>query len=393
MNRSISKSADLNGSFKKHLSGCVSLGSFLIVRTILLIASILCFSACKQDAQQQENPAAVSLKTEAKTSGSQPLPGGKARFTWVNGNFDTNGYTWERIVNLTFTASTGTVGATLYTWDSTVKKGKEPFNSHTCTFDGVTQTCSTYTPGGWVYPAGQYVSWSGTYVYNTSTGRLDITWTSGATATESWTITNPTSTLARASLITSSYTLTHGRGYGSNASWSTFKTIDQIGRPTFSSTYSRRVYAGASTGTGTPTILPATGFNAWTTTAMDLSGFTTPSNPTPKNTIHFWDQASTACTPSSCNTNPHPGATGIIYHLSSLNTNRQMSYTNFCACLSTNSEFPCYPRNLHPSALMQIIDDNGDFVALVGIEAQNPKSGESGNPAYQFHLWDFNNIP
>ena len=370
-----------------HSLTLASSASLLFGKSLILTVLLFSFSACKQE-KAPEIASVVSVKTSAKTS-AQPLPGGKARFTWVNGNFDLNGYTWERMVNLTFTGSTGTVAATLYTWDSTVKKGKAAHNTHRCTFLGVTKTCTVYTPGGWIYPSGHYVSWSGTYVYNTATGRLDITWTSGASATESWQITNPTSTIARAALITSSYTLTHGRGYGSNAAWSTYKTISQmIPFPVFTSTNSRRVIAAAHTSTGTPYALAG-----WTSTSLNLSNFTTASSSTPSGstTAHYLD-VNGSYTPSMCNANPYPGAVGIVYHLASLNTGRQMTYTTNAACLSTASEWPCYPRNLHPVAISQIIDDSGNLVALLGVEAQNPVAGDSGNPAYQFQLFDFNNI-
>ena len=389
MKKSILRS-EVSTRFKQQVSGSLSFAVMANMKAMLLTVFVLCFSACKQDADQQISPSGVSDKVVAKAS-AQPLPGGKARFTWVNGNFDMNGYSWERIVNLTFTASTGTVGATLYTWDSTVKKGKAAYNSHTCTFDGVTKTCSTYTPGGWVYPTGQYVSWSGTYVYNTSTGRLDITWTTGASATESWTITNPTSAIARAVLITSSYTLTHGRGYGSNAAWSTYKTMAQmVPFPTFGSN-SRSVGVAATTSTGTPYYLSGTG---WSTSGLDLSGFTTASATTPSTskTAHLWNPGG-AYSPSMCNANPRPGAIGVVYHLATLNSGRAMAYTTNAACLSSATEWPCYTRNLHPCALTQIIDDNNNLVALIGIEAQNPVAGDSGNPGYQFQLFDFNNIP
>ena len=69
-----------------------------------------------------------------------------------------------------------------------------------------------------------------------------------------------------------------------------------------------------------------------------------------------------------------------------------MAYHFFCACLPTAGEFPCYPRNLHPAALTQILDDNNDLVALIGVESQNPPEA-SYNGAYQYQLFDFNNIP
>ncbi|WP_316811475.1 hypothetical protein [Pedobacter heparinus] len=392
---------ELNGKislFKTLISGLVSSTIEFKVSVLLLAIFISGASACKQDSEP-ERTASLSEKssgTSAATTLAQTLPGGKARYTWVNGNFDLNGYTWERIVNLTFTASSGTVGATLWTWRSDVKSDKAIFNSHFCTFDGISKTCEVYTPGGWVYPAGQYVSWSGTYTYNSTTGRLDITWTTGTSATESWQITNPTTSIARAALITSSYTLTHGRGYGSNASWSTYKTIAQmIPFPTFSGTTSRRVFGDYIQGR-----TPAITVSGWGASSLDLSSFSTPSSPSPANTMHAKLPNVNGCQ-SGCSTS----RTGIVYHLASNNNGRQMAYNNFCACLPKNNdysvnppitypdgtEFPRYPRNLHPLALTQIIDDNNNLVALIGVEAQNP--AVYGFPNYQFQLVDFNNIP
>lgn len=360
---------------------------------VLIIAMLLNIGACKQDAEKTTMPTMAGSKNTANIS-VQPLPGGKARFTVAVGNLDATGNSFVRIVNMTFNTA-GTVSATVYEWISDQKKGKSAVNSHLCTFDGVSKTCSVYSPTGWISggSSNPYKSWRGTYTYSGST--LSITWTSGKTGSESWTISNPTTALARASLASSSTAMgyTHGRGYGSNASWSTFKTISQLQPfPTYSSTYSRRAMA-AVTG-GVLALAPSTySFNTWATTNTNLALFTTPSSPTPINSAHRWDSASTACNPGSCNANPRPGATGIIYHIASMNNNRAIAYTNHCACLSAATEFPCYDRNLHPSGLMQIIDDNSNLVALVGIEAQNPVSGDSGYPNYQFHLWDFNNIP
>ena len=69
-----------------------------------------------------------------------------------------------------------------------------------------------------------------------------------------------------------------------------------------------------------------------------------------------------------------------------------MAYNFWCACLPLATEFPCYTRNMHPSALQQVLDDNNNLVALVGVEVQNP-SEASYNGAYLYQLLDFNNIP
>jgi hypothetical protein len=368
----------------------------------VLLAYLLCASACKQNVDPQhedlKNGAGASNKTSSITS-EQELPGGKERFTWVNGNFDTNGYTWERIVQLSFTAATGAVGATVWTWKSPEKKDKVIFNSHLCTVAGITHTLNTHTPYGWMTPSGQYESWTGSYVYNTATDVLSITWATpsfAAGSTESWKITNPTTALARASLQSSSYSLTHGRGYGSKSLFTTFKSIaDMIndGLPNYTSMYSKSIYAKADSETAIPTIIPS-GFNTWSTgtAQLNLSVFNTPSSPSPANTLHYYQTVTSACPVyPKCRTSRD----GIVYHLASNNNGRSMAYSFWCACLPKADEFPTYTGAMHPSALQQILDDNNNLVALLGVEVQNPAntSGYDYHGTYLYQLLDFNNIP
>jgi hypothetical protein len=328
---------------------------------------------------------------------AESLPGGKARFTWVHGKFVTNGNSWERITNLTFTATTGTVAATVWLWQSEIKKGKTEFNSHICTMDGVSKNCDTWTPTGWVFPSGHHVSWTGTYTYDANTGVLEISWITGNPGgSERWTVTNPTSAIARSTLISSNYGTTHGRGYGSNAPWSIYKTINQMkpfpkyisGNGSVGVSMVRRT---ASDGAITITVNPKTS-GAWIAASLNLSEFSTPSTTGIANTIHRWDQRTAVCNVSMCNPNQRPGVTGIIYHLASLNNSRAMAYQHFCACLATNSGFPSYGGNNHPWAFSQIIDDNGELAGFIGCQAQNPP-GAAYKGDFMFYMVDFNNMP
>lgn len=355
--------------------GLVILGSF--------------FYACKQEHQSDlrvDNPNSPLLKTES----SQPLPGGRANFSVVNGNFDLSGYTWERVVDWTFNGTAGTVAATSWTWESDIKTGHTDFQTyHRCTFLGHSNPSgTTHTPTGWVYPAGGYVNWAGTYTFNTTTNQLTINWTSPALMagnSEVWTVSSPSTTLSKVTLVSSTYTLTHGVGYGSNAAWTSYKTMVQIPRVNYSG---HSITVNGANGTSASTI-SATGFNTWHSAALQLSLFTSPSSPSPYNCLHS-KQPTTKCKASSCNT-PAYADSGIIYHLASHDNSRQMVYNNWCSCLITSPNWPDYFGNLHPSAFMQIIDDNGDLKGYVGIEAQNPPNvaGIGGYPAYQFTLWDF----
>lgn len=325
-------------------------------------------------------PASIPLKA------SQPLPQGKANFTVTLGRMDTTN-PWVRVGQWTFNGSAGTVGATFWSWSWNNKLPLANLNNHRCTFDGVTSWCNVMTPYGWVYPSGNYWSWSGTYTYNPSTGRLNISWTSGAPGNfESWDVSLPDPDLARVKFVlgSSTYHVTHGRGYGSNASWSTFKTMANVPKANYTDTTGRRVMADQYN--GLRSVDPVTP-GAWRKAALMLGNFHYPSAPSPVNTIHAW-LPSTACG-GACQTT----RSGIVYHLASNNNGRQMAYNNWCACLPSNSSWPCYSGNMHPSAMMQIIDDTGAMRGMIGMEAQNPPSGSSGYPNYQFHLWDFTAIP
>ena len=77
-----------------------------------------------------------------------------------------------------------------------------------------------------------------------------------------------------------------------------------------------------------------------------------------------------------------------------------MSWVNFCACLPHDGDdignWPGYNGNMHPSAFMQILDDNSNMRGVIGIESQNPPSTgpqHSGYPNFQMQLFDFTTLP
>jgi hypothetical protein len=374
--------------------------------TFLYCAIFLVFQCSFQSCSKYRAPNAELENTGRPETGAvkginsllaaQPLPKGKKNFSVTLGNMDST--PWVRLGNWTFNDANGTVAATFWSWSYSDKHDVEILGSHTCTFDGVTKTVSNYTPYGWMQPAGIYASWGGNYTYNTTTGRLVISWTSGPGAghAESWDVSLPEPGLARVKFVpaSSTYNVTHGRGYGSNAAWSTFKTISDVPALAVTSITGRAIRVSYNDGPpAVTTITPATA-NAWSGAAWGLTDFTTPSNPNPKNTKHAW-KSSTACT-GACAT----AREGIIYHMSSNNSGRQMAWINFCACLSQNgstaNNWPGYNGNMHPSALLQIIDDSGAMRGVVGTESQNPPSTgpqSGGFPRFQMQLWDFTTIP
>lgn len=366
----------------------------------LLIIAILAISitGCRKNDAPGHDETSASSKNKAKVSGAQPLPQGKRNFSVTMGNFDLNGYTWVRVINWTFNETNGTVGGTSWTWRSDVKAGKAIFNDHFCTMGGASSNCNVYAPTGWsTQSASIWQSWSGTYTYNHTTGRLDIQWNTWAgnptTASDSWTVTLPETGLARVNLITSNYTLTHGRGYGSNAAWTTYKTIGNMfssGLPSYTSLTGRNVRAAGSSTAGTVTIYPTQSTpGLWGGAAFSLAGCTTPSSSNPAGTtMHKYDSEASGCNvPEACTTT----RTGSTVHLATT-SNRQVAYNNWCACLPKAADWPCYTGNMHPMALMQVIDDGGTLKGFVGIEAQNPP--EAGyNGKFQLQCVDYSSIP
>lgn len=312
----------------------------------------------------------AGIAFSASVFAAQPLPQGKANFSLTLGNLDTTSYTVVRLANYTFNSANGTVGATFWSWRSDVEDPKQAVNSHTCTFDGYTKTCTQYVPYGWMgKPGGIWFHRDGNYTYNTSTGALYIEWINEwAGVTEDWAVTLPEAGIARLDFVSSNYGITHGRGWGSNASWSTYKTMSQI-----ASSY-RVDFSGARVRVYFPS--GAITAENWTNETLKLSLYTTPSAPTPVNSMHT-KQPTSVCTGGCSNS-----FTGVIYHIGSANSSRSMYYNHHCACLPNLSTYPCYSGTIHPYAFQQIIDDSGALRGFVGIEVQNQPT----NTNYQYQL-------
>jgi hypothetical protein len=344
-----------------------------------------------------------------KTNSVQALPQGKARFSVVLGRMDNQ--PWVRIGNWTFSGADSSISATFWTWKYNEKHDVQTLNTHFCNMnDGVSpRNVFNWTLYGWQTPASLYDNWSGNYTYNATTGRLHINWKSPAAIAgshEEWDVSLPDAALARVKFVsgTSTYSVTHGRGYGSNAPWpnntgndhpTAFKTIDEIPSTlTVSSTTGRRVKVAMDKATGVFTYDPNPTGSSWAGAAWNgHSNMTTPSSPTPKNTLQYWDK--TAVCNGDCNTS----RVGIVYHWTSTNTNRQMSWVNFCACLPSDGgtayDWPGYGGNMHPQAQFQILDDNSVMRGVIGVESQNPPSTglqHSGNPGFQMQLQDFTTL-
>src|SRR5688500_2673640 len=263
---------------------------------------------------------------------AQPLPQGKANFSLTLGNLDSASYSVVRLANYVFDGTNGTVGATIWSWRSDVEDPKQAVNSHTCTFDGHTKTCTQYVPYGWMGKSGGiWFHRDGNYTYNTTTGALSIAWINEwAGVTENWTVTLPEAGIARLDFVSSNYGITHGRGWGSNASWSTYKTMSQIATSYRVDFPGQRVL-GAFDGSSFTV-------HNWTNETRVLASFTTPSAPQPVNVIHAKLPASASVCINGCSNS----YTGVIYHLGSESNGRSMYFNHHCACLPNLADYPCY---------------------------------------------------
>ena len=312
----------------------------------------------------------------ADAASSLVYPGGKKHYSLVYGNLDAQGTTWVRHANYTFSKD-GSVAATLWQWDSQGKKGKAPYTQHRCTMNGVTKDCFTYTPTGWIYPEKQHFDWTGSFQLLEKGVRLRIDWKGGEK--ESWdVVSTSTPTLRGLSFKDSSFAITHGQGYGSNAGWKIFRSLQQIVKDGGLKKWTGRVAAASSNGS-------TISVRDWGPTLIDLSSFTSSSWSSKGYTLHaMLPHSSKVCT-GGC-TGPYSGK--IMYHLASTETGRAMAYNNWCTCLSLAKEWPCYNRNMHPLALNSVIDDSGRHRGWLYVEQQN----QVGYSGYQYQIGYVNDL-
>ena len=156
------------------------------------------------------------------------LPGNRAYYVVTLMGGATNAK-FVRIAQYTFTASSGSTGTVTeqfkywnqatFTGDSNTNKVLTGYTTAGCTWN-----CTVKTPKGF-QPGQAWSMLSGTYTIDVN-GRVVITWTGGQY--ETWTITHPKSYYAKFTIFNSNYDVQKGWGFGSNTGFSTGKTIAQI---------------------------------------------------------------------------------------------------------------------------------------------------------------------
>jgi hypothetical protein len=329
---------------------------------LLILFFIISCSSKEQEPILVQEPVPVN-------NSSQPIPGGKSYYTVVYGhmtNTIADPVVWSRLATINFDGPKGTFTESFCSWSSDLMKGKAllPICNHTCTVDGITGDVNIYTPTGWGTPTVK----TGTYIYDSSTKSITMTWPDGKT--EQWKVyTVVDAGLAKLELVSSSYGITHGVGYGSNSNWSVYKKITEVPRIYF---HGKSVIASYAAGGRTN--------SEWVNSDWNLANF---SLEMAQDTLLFYRQPAAAPCDSPNNTTERKG---IVYHVGS-NHNRSMIINQWCAnlCVAPNYNFPNYTGNMHPYAVQQIINDNGDLKGFLIIEEQNPPQA-SYNGYFQYQI-------
>ena len=300
-----------------------------------------------------------------------PLPAGKKNYTLAYGRLSLTDSTWVKLSNFEFSES-GTFRETYWYWSTSLRKGKAFFATHSCTMDGVTGPVTVYTPTGWIKPAEQSKVVEGTYHHDVISRKVELLYPGGHTLT--WRATEVTGAggVGRMDFVSTSNDATHGVGLGSNADWSEYKTLAEVPRIMY---YGKAVSVMSIKKDDPKNSLKS----SWYRYNLPLDLYTFSDD----NTVLHYHQPKGSQEPE----NPTYKHTGHIYHLASTNTSRQMIWNNYMSVLAGDA-FPTYNKNLHPHALMQVINDKGELKGFVKIEQQNPpEPAYDNNYQYVISYW------
>lgn len=293
---------------------------------------------------------AASLVLAGSLSAQTPLPGGRSNYVIcvmggaVNAKF-------VRIAQYTFTAgagSSGTVSEQFQYWNQSTFTGNALTNKVLTgyTTSGCTNTCTVKTPIGF-QPGNAWKTLSGTYTIDVY-GHIVITWTGGQY--ETWAPSSPKSYYTRFDIWNSNYNLQHGWGFGSNASFSTAATMATIKAAGILNDYDywQNSYGVAdqqnTNGYQNPPL-----YDICSTNVMSLPN----SGGLPVCSSSYW-RSYFAGNPST-----DGRKTYWQHQLGSVACSDSLGSST--TCISTGGG--------HTWALLQVIDDSGNFRGWVGVEA------------------------
>ena len=286
--------------------------------------------------------AGLALAHPTPASAATPLPGGRPNYVVAVVGGGLNAY-FSRAAEYTFTAGSGTSGTvseTFWYWDMATFTGDASVNKVDTGYASAgCNTCEIRTPKGF-QPGGGASTLSGSYHIDVN-GRAVITWTGGQT--ETWTITAHTG-YAQLTLFNSNYNLLYGDGYGSSASFST-----GVGRDALVSTTVNEVERTASycSSGSCPSANNGYIFTATAPVNFGADYVACSSSPCLSLTNDAWRSIFVV--------DPANGRRVFWQH-----ENQGVDgYTG--PCFSTGGG--------HTWALLQAVDDSGNFAAFVGAEA------------------------
>ena len=283
----------------------------------------------------------VPARQAAATVG---LPGGRANYVVSVIGGGLNAY-FSRVAEYTFTGgsgSTGTVAESFWYWNMATFTGDASVNKVNTGYatTGCANTCSIRTPVGF-QPSAAPKTLNGTYTIDIN-GRVVVAWTGGQY--ETWTLTGFTS-YQKLTLFNSNYNLLYGDGYGSAAAFTTGASRNALAALTLNEVERTASYCSSGN-------CPAAN-NGYIFTA---------SAP-----INFGSDY-TACTSSPCLSLTNTATWRSMFVVDPANGRRVFwQHQNQGVDGVTG---PCFSSGGgHTWALLQAVDDNGNFIALVGAEA------------------------
>lgn len=289
---------------------------------------------------------------------AQDLPGGKAYFTIALSNIPLcatspctgSGPYWSRLANYAFTASTGTVAESFWFWSQSTES--EASNTGV-TSSGCSLTCNVHAPYGFEdhnrttqrpYPK----DFTGTYTLVGST--LTITWQD--LSSEVWTVSNPISTLAQLTFVSSTYGVQFASGWGSNAnpntSGVTMSAVNSLGLD-YNGEFVQN--DGGTTNTSDTSAVFNWSTNAWATCNTDCAQLEIAGCSGMDSLNHIGNL------PSNLRKNAYEYHCSTTYHCPNPPINVD------CNCGSGGTEHP------HLYAAWQIIDDSGAMRGWVMAQA------------------------
>jgi hypothetical protein len=303
---------------------------------------------------------AFTLPAAPASATSAGAPAGMYRFVVAIGGLDTaSRENWVRLATYSLTAD-GQAFESHHHWTQRVRVPRS--------YTGVrgegcaVRACQVQTANGFQATSSPK-KLSGTYTVTGSVVRF--TWTGNGW--EEWTVTEPIpGGLAKLTFRASSFTATHGYGYGSNATWSDRASMAEIAA--FDHDRLKHDYHLWKTDAGRPYLDEGAG------------------NP-------FWVRNWTRCQSGRCLGASNPSTDYYLSTANATSTDRKDTIWHWHRSLADGRGEHCYTGNSHVKPMLQVIDNSGGFHGWVGVEASlnqsSPAQGTAADDIGVFEISEF----